>query len=391
MASIAEQIVGSALQSAQQAPDIAGNMAKGAQLAQQAEQISQNRAKLEQAKQEHELAKFEKVGGWIDTASKMPDGAAKKAFLRNFVPNGIKALGLQDKVDPTVFSMIQGDPNLGSFITHQIRTGKTNMSVLSSPDGVAELAASPEYQQFGGLEALKNTVDATRPELEKAQEAQIKAGELEDRAEAYAAAQANKAGAARADAGNVELSKEIAKKYSDYSAAGGRAGLQSALTSLRSAANALQTGTVVTGGISNKIPGFKSDDVQSSLNPKLLEMRTQAQAALNTVLRSTLGAQFTEREGERVLNQVWDDKLSPGANAKKILNKVKELESNVKGAESEFRRFGFMSEKTKSAADEGTFDIGGRKLNKDQIEALLKKNAKFRDLIPAAVLKETGL
>ena len=83
------------------------------------------------------------------------------------------------------------------------------------------------------------------------------------------------------------------------------------------------------------------------LNPEALKLKTQAQSALNSALRQTLGAQFTEKEGERVLNQVWDDRLSPKSNADKLDRKIKELKANQKNAEAEFERFGYMKKQAK--------------------------------------------
>jgi hypothetical protein len=179
--------------------------ASGAQIAMQAQAVKQKNAQIAQEQEQLQMQKFEKVGSWIDTAAKMPDGPAKKAFMKNYFPNGVKALGLSDHINPYVMEMFQGDPNLGSYVAHQIRTGKTNMSILNSPDGVAGLAASPEYQQFGGLDALKGAIDDNRVQLEKAQADRIQDEEAANNARTMA----NQKGGERVINNTEDLRKEL--------------------------------------------------------------------------------------------------------------------------------------------------------------------------------------
>lgn len=168
MATLAEQLVGSVLQSSQNAPDIAGNFAKGAELAQRAEQIQQQRQQLEQKKQEVQMTKLEKVGGWLETYSKMPDGAAKKAFSSQFVTNGIKAMGLEDVIHPDVIKMMTTDPMLAGYLNSKVRAGELSVSELSQPEKIAGYYAK-EGKQFGDQEKFKETISDEMPSLLKAE------------------------------------------------------------------------------------------------------------------------------------------------------------------------------------------------------------------------------
>ncbi len=159
--------------------------------------------------------------------------------------------------------------------------------------------------------------------------------------------------------------------------------METAIRNLEEAANALKTGAVKTGNISNKIPLFKTDDAQSMLNPQMVAVKTQSQAALNTVLRATLGAQFTAEEGVRVLNQVWDDKATPAANYKKLRNKIMELKANVKNAEGEFKRFGYMAKDAPSGANSGpgtpsTVKVGSKDMSLEQARKFYESHPQFK-------------
>ena len=88
--------------------------------------------------------------------------------------------------------MLQGDPALGSFLKQEIAQGNVDMKILNSPEGLAQLAASPQYKQFGGMQALQNTVTDYRPDLDKAQAERIKEDESNRRTQMMSDAQAQK-------------------------------------------------------------------------------------------------------------------------------------------------------------------------------------------------------
>lgn len=170
MPTLAELLVSGTQEAGQKnTPDLLEGASKGIELASHIQNMQAQRQKLEQQKAEALQAKFAKVGDWIETAAKMPDGQAKKAFVNNYIPNGIAALGLNDKIDPTVLKMLSADPNFGTFLVSEIQKGNTDTGILASPDGMAKLMASPAYAQFGGLQSLQSAVEEYRPKLEEAQ------------------------------------------------------------------------------------------------------------------------------------------------------------------------------------------------------------------------------
>jgi hypothetical protein len=76
-----------------------------------------------------------------------------------------------------------------------------------------------------------------------------------------------------------------------------------------------------------------------------LKLEQDVRAAAQGALRATLGSQFTEKEGERIMAAAYDPKLSPEANIAKIDAAIAELETgklakNAKAAH--FDQFGSL-------------------------------------------------
>jgi hypothetical protein len=350
MPTLAEMMFQSVSETNTKMPDTVGAGAKGAamgaQLAQTIETAKTNRANLEQKKQELEMSKFEKVGGWFDTASKMPEGKVKAAFVNEYITKGISALGLQDKIDPTALKMFAGDPMLGAYLKAKVESKEMSYPemIMAMKDPVKLAEIMPKVQQFGDEQLFKDTVEGYSSTLGEAHKYANTEKEKFGRAVVVADKTADRQEADDARAGQKKLSELVAGKYSEYSAGGGKAGMESSLSKLDEVVQVLENGTVKTGGKTTVIPWLKSDDFQSMANPKMVEYKTQAQAAINSVLKVTLGTAFTEGEGIRVLNQVWDDRQSPSVNAKKVRAKAAELRANVKNSEGEFKKFGYIKE-----------------------------------------------
>ena len=165
MPSITEMLVGQALDTASKPFKNGEGYELGIAMAANIEKMKQGRAELEQRKQEHELAKYDKVGSMFDTAAKMPEGPAKKAFMKEYVPRAISALGLEDRFDPVVKDMLLGDPKVASFIVGEIRNGKLDHSILTDADALAQAATRMNIDK----QVLADTVQSFPEQISEAQ------------------------------------------------------------------------------------------------------------------------------------------------------------------------------------------------------------------------------
>jgi len=186
MATIAEMLIGSALDnSTKSAPDIGGALQKGAALGEHIAAVQAQRQQIELAKQKAEMDKFEKVGQWLDTYAKMPEGPAKKAFGSNYIPSGIGALGLSDKVHPDVLKMATTDSNFAAFLRSKTRSGDLSVADLNSPDKAAEMYA--KYgKQFGDEQKFSQVVTDNNETLLKAESDALSSQEKDARAKTVA-------------------------------------------------------------------------------------------------------------------------------------------------------------------------------------------------------------
>lgn len=139
MPTLSEMFIGGIQQQEGRSLDSSSGAAVGAQLAHMKMERETQMAQLQQKQQELQVAKFEKVGKWFDDYAKMPDGGAKQAFGKNFIPQGIQALGLQDKVNPIVTDMMLKDSQLATGLTSLVRQGVLKVTDLQNPEKIAQV------------------------------------------------------------------------------------------------------------------------------------------------------------------------------------------------------------------------------------------------------------
>lgn len=146
---------------------------------------------------------------------------------------------------------------------------------------------------------------------------------------------------AGATEGRKAVDKDYAKDFNEWTSVG-RAALDKNLERLRAAKVALQNDSSLTG------PGaaFIPDKIRNFTNEKAITTRDDVRAAAQGALKATLGSQFTEKEGERIMNQAFNEGLSPKANIAKIDAAIQELETARNNNDSKaeyFRKNGTLS------------------------------------------------
>lgn len=124
--------------------------------------------------------------------------------------------------------------------------------------------------------------------------------------------------------GQKQVDAKFAQDYVDWNAAGGIAGSDKQLAQLSGAITELENDTSLTGagkGLAGSL------GIRSFTNPKAVEIKQQVENAINGSLRATLGSAFTEKEGQRIFNQSYDESLPPEANIRKIKATMANLKS----------------------------------------------------------------
>lgn len=296
MASFAEMIYGTAQNVAQDVgKGVPQALQAGAELAQKQETLQQSRAALEQKKQDMELAKFEKVGGWFESYAKMPEGAAKKAFGEKFITNGIQALGLQEKIHPLNMEAMIKDSKVAFGISEIIRNGG-DARLLADPE--AFMKKYPEAQQLGAANEIAAVAGEYPEMLGKASE------QARDRASAKERAViAAEAAKARGEGIEGRFDQSQKTKLADKVTALGLPGLKTAVTSLD---------TNIPGGLDGwkagqPIPGVTGAEGALPLNRlkgKANKIRGDALSVGNQIIKLRTGAAMSEPEANRILGEI---------------------------------------------------------------------------------------
>lgn len=123
--------------------------------------------------------------------------------------------------------------------------------------------------------------------------------------------------------GEEASDRAFAKDYNDWGIRG-RGSFDKNMARLKASLAKLQDEppASLSGRFAGRMP-----DIMRSQESLVIEQDVRASAM--GALRATLGSQFTEKEGERIMNASYDPTLEPEENVKKILLAIKELETNA--------------------------------------------------------------
>ncbi len=139
--------------------------------------------------------------------------------------------------------------------------------------------------------------------------------------------------------GQETADKAFGKDYADYIAGGGRAGVDKNLKQLEDTKDDLKNTTWF-----EQTMGGAPKLLRDYLTPKAVAREDMVKNSVQATLRQTLGAQFTEREGNMLMDRAYNPRLSPEENIKRVTAIAKELRDKADQKE----RTGALFEKTGS-------------------------------------------
>lgn len=123
--------------------------------------------------------------------------------------------------------------------------------------------------------------------------------------------------------GRKAVDETFAKKvYVPWVTEGGYGDAQKQLGQLRDALVALQDPTK---SLTGPVIGMSPDLALTMLNPDAVNVREKVEEVVQRNLRSILGAQFTEKEGERLIKRAYNPSLSPETNAKRLESLIQQM------------------------------------------------------------------
>lgn len=141
--------------------------------------------------------------------------------------------------------------------------------------------------------------------------------------------------------GQEALDKEFAKDYAKYYAGGGYADSLKGIQQLRDVINTLKSGKDVTGGTIGYLP----DAFVSLYDPEAVSAKETVEEVVQRNLRLILGAQFTEKEGERLIARAYNPRLDEKTNLERVerlLNQMEQAANSKAQAAEYFEQFGTL-------------------------------------------------
>lgn len=120
--------------------------------------------------------------------------------------------------------------------------------------------------------------------------------------------------------GQEAADKKFAGDFIEF-ATGGYADVQKQLDQLREASATLGSGKAISGPIMGNLP----DSVLAATNPQAVATKEAIQEVAQRNLRVILGAQFTEKEGERLIARVFNPRLSETENKKRVDRLIRQI------------------------------------------------------------------
>lgn len=210
-------------------------------------------------------------------------------------------------------------------------------SGLVGPDA---LLGAQEPNQIRVLRALAAdpALMAAETELRRAGASQVNLGDLglNKPPPGYARPDPTKPGLVREPGapptpGQEASDKAFGQEYAAWVAGGGFADVEKGLRQLEEAKIALEDaskgrGKNLTGPVVAKIPEF----AKPLFNPDAVAVRDTVEEIVQRNLRLVLGAQFTEKEGERLIARSYNENLSEAENAKRVGRLIQQIRSAAK-------------------------------------------------------------
>lgn len=282
-----------------------------------------------QAQPEPELSREEKLIKELrriqDEKSSEAKTAQEEANKRALWANAIQTLGTIGQ------AQIQRDAG--------VQTGMSAPKMIQAEDARGRVMSERDMMLKQMMDEYKMLQGAAPKQLSELDRAKIESERA--RAEKFRA-DAKKAETEKKEPkteGEKVLDREFAKEYNKWET-GGKVDFVENKKIFDEAIRDLKKGKVETGSLSGlgaRLPGVRTET---------RELETRVRKAINGMLRATLGAQFTEKEGERIFEQTFDPFASAENNIKNMQTELSKIEGRAKFLEDQGKYF--RKEKTLS-------------------------------------------
>ena len=137
--------------------------------------------------------------------------------------------------------------------------------------------------------------------------------------------------------GQIAADKAFGQEYADFVAGGGIETANKNLQGLQTVQEKLKTAQEPT--LLQRAAGYLPDSFRAAITPEAKAREDEVKAAIQNTLRQTLGAQFTAKEGEAILNRAYDPRLSNAENLKRVQKEAQALKAQLEQKMQSARQF----------------------------------------------------
>lgn len=177
----------------------------------------------------------------------------------------------------------------------------------------------PTLEQRGREADIKQSEASTEKTVAETGKLNLTLPSVKQKADADAAVASYNA----ANVGFEDANKEFQKQYVAWRS-GSAADFFDKIKQLQKAVRVLRSGRQITGPLFNQLPPL----VKTLVSPQSTDVRADVEKVVQGALRETLGAQFTQVEGDRLLARIFDPSLPEAFVAENVeaeLNKIAAL------------------------------------------------------------------
>lgn len=175
--------------------------------------------------------------------------------------------------------------------------------------------------------------------------------------------------------GEEQYDKEAAKDFVDFDKAGGYTGIKKQLEQLNFAKQKLSTSDGVSGGLLGTI-GF-AKPIRDILFPSSGAVQDSIQDTVFKTLRATLGSQFTEKEGARLIENTFNPRQPEKENLRRLNLLIKEIDGVARAKADQiqhFKQYGTLKDYTPPSVDDFIQKVTGtsskqKKYSSKEVEA----------------------
>lgn len=132
-----------------------------------------------------------------------------------------------------------------------------------------------------------------------------------------------------------KLDEKFAGEYAEFIAGGGLEDVEKQLDQLNQVSAALRESDTLTGPIAGSYPKW----VREVVNPESVETQEAVEEVVQRNLRLVLGAQFTEKEGERLIARAYNPRLDEAVNARRVARLMDQIRSAAEAKMAAARYF----------------------------------------------------